>query len=117
MTDLATVLSKVRASAISPQAFSLLAIVDSSTNPRNPELFIGEVECFYRTTVARNRSKYPKGVRGWTYNSIATMLRKLAAQGYLDKTRGRYVSYSVSKKGAKLLESVETHKPELRLVN
>lgn len=117
MNDLATVLSKVRASSISPQAFSLLAIVDANTNSRNPELYIGEVECFYRTTVARNKAKYPKGVRGWTYNSIASMLRKLAAQGYLEKTRGRYVSYSVSKKGCALLTTVESSAPSLRLVN
>lgn len=105
--DLVNVLSKVRATELSPQAVLVLSIVNDNSSARYPMLFIGEVEGVYRSVVAKGKDTYPEEVRSWSYNGIASMLRKLAKQGYLTReVDGRYVVYGISDKGVKLLGKV-----------
>lgn len=102
----------IRSSELTLPAMLCLSIVNDNASARYPMVFPGEVECVYRSIVARRQNDiwndvmdaYPEDVRGWTYSTIRHHLSKLADAGFLNKEReGRYVAYGMSEKGVRLL--------------
>lgn len=100
---------RMRDSRIHMSSFMLLSIVDMLQN-KSQSAYIGEIHGYYQTAHATKAEAKKFGTDkpiGYTYNGVASQLRTLRDRGLVRfKRDGRYINYSLSKKGIALLDSV-----------
>lgn len=114
ITDNIGMLGLIRSSGLSLPAILALTIVNENFSAKYPMVYPGEVDCVYRSIIARPTSngvfsalmsaKEDDDAKPWSYSAICRMLRVMHIKGFLSRQReGRYVAYGMTQKGIDFL--------------
>lgn len=124
ITDVVQLLGLIRSSELTLPAALCLSIVNENFSAKYPMVYPGEVECVYRSIIARPEKNSlfsalmeneDEQAEPWSYSAICRMLRVLHNRGYLNRQRdGRYVAYGMTEEGIKLLVSLFGEKMDKR---
>lgn len=124
ITDVVQLLGLIRGSELTLPAVLCLSIVNENFSAKYPMVYPGEVECVYRSIIARpERNELFSTLlendvdqaEPWSYSAICRMLRELTKKGFLNRQRdGRYVAYGMTEEGIQLLVSLFGEKMDKR---
>lgn len=115
ITDSVGMLGLIRSSGLSLPAILALTIVNENFSAKYPMVYPGEVDCVYRSIIARPQGNglfsalmsakdTDEDARPWSYSAICRMLRVMHIKGYLSRQReGRYVAYGMTQEGIDFL--------------